>query len=339
MLFSRTPNNSPVTKNSLRIRYILALITAAVAIFGILLPLASKPIKDRLTHKETETPVTQERQKSNAPSLRSSWNDNSLTQSKGEVSLSPLPPGNDDSIGSSEKRLSAIAPAPPDGNTGDTTPEKSKKNSLSKENMVLIKAGSFTMGALDGQDDEKPVHRVTVHGFYLDQAEVTQEQFMRVMGKNPSYFKNCPACPVENVTWNDARKYCETIGKRLPREEEWEYACRAGTITKFPWGESPDGNYSWYHENADFKTHPVKNKSPNMWGLYDMTGNVWEWCGDVWRPYPGSTQGNADGPHSSLSRVIRGGAWDKSDYVLRSSARGRFNPNERSNNIGFRCAH
>jgi formylglycine-generating enzyme required for sulfatase activity len=158
------------------------------------------------------------------------------------------------------------------------------------------------------------------------------------MGKNPSYFKDCFDCPVENVTWHDANKYCEKIGKRLPREEEWEYAYRAGSMAKYPWGDNLDGKYAWYHENADFKTHPVENKSPNAWGLYDMSGNVWEWCADPWRPYSAKGKADPDGPRSSPSRIIRGGAWDKSEYVLRCSARGRYGPGERSNNIGFRCA-
>jgi formylglycine-generating enzyme required for sulfatase activity len=340
MIFFRSPDKSPVTKNALRIRFIVALIVSAVAIFGILLPLVGKSIKEQWAHKETGTSPSPEQLKKDGPSLRSSWGDGSLTQGKGSASLSTRPDTGNDTDDASEKHASTTIAAPSSSyGDNDTALAKNKKNSWSKEDMVWVKAGTFAMGSADGQDDEKPVHQVNVHGFYLDKAEVTQEEFKRAMHKNPSYFKNCPACPVENVTWNDARKYCETIGKRLPREEEWEYACRAGTSTKFPWGDSPDGKYAWYHENADFKTHPVKSATPNAWGLYDMTGNVWEWCGDLWRPYPGSVKGNPDNHRSSPSRIIRGGAWDKSDYVLRSSARGRFNPEERSNNIGFRCAH
>jgi eukaryotic-like serine/threonine-protein kinase len=336
MAFYLAPSKTPKSNNALLIRLVAVLPAFAGALFAVLLPLTCTSSDNRRSHKEKGPSVSiEEPSKRNAPSLRSSWNADSLVSGNSPTARRQSHPAPDGNTGTSEKPLAAAQSLA----GGDTTSANNKKNTWSKAHMVWVKAGTFTMGSIDGQDDEKPMHRATIRGFYLDEAEVTQEEFFRVMGKNPSYFKNCPACPVENVTWHDARKYCEKIGKRLPREEEWEYACRAGSATKYPWGENSDGKYAWYHENADFKTHPVKNKVPNAWALSDMSGNVWEWCDDKWRPYPGSDKGNSDGPtSSSQSRVIRGGAWDKSDFVLRSSARGRFNPDERSNNIGFRCA-
>ena len=331
------PNQEPKKNNARRACFIPAFLTAG-AVIAVLFPLMITCTR----HEENGKAVSHTKtSKTNDASLHSSWDNNSLASEKTLASEKAMPPAIDSIADASGKSDSTVANAqsPSSIEKIDTASMENNKTTFSKEKMRWVNGGSFTMGSTDGQDDEKPMHWVKVRGFYLDEAEVIQEDYRRVMGKNPSYFKDCFDCPVENVTWYDAKKYCEKIGKRLPREEEWEYAYRAGSMAKYPWGDNFDAKYAWYHENADFKTHSVENKIPNSWGFYDMSGNVWEWCSDPWHPYSSRTKAAPEGSRSAPERIIRGGAWDKSDYVLRSSARGRFNPEERANNIGFRCAH
>ena len=219
--------------------------------------------------------------------------------------------------------------------------EQRRKNEEEKiKNMVRIPAGTFVMGSNDGESDEKPARQVTVSGFYMDKTEVTQEQYERVMGNNPGTFKGCPTCPVEMVSWNDAKAYCEKVGKRLPTEAECEYAARAGTSTKYYWGNDMDGDYAWYYNNANSKTHPVGQKKPNAFGLYDMCGNVWEWCSDWYDKnyYRSSPADNPQGAATGSCRVLRGGSWRNGDYSLRSAGRGWNYPDNRLGYVGFRCA-
>jgi len=166
-------------------------------------------------------------------------------------------------------------------------------------------------------------------GFYMDKTEVTQEAYQRVIGSNPSHFKDCPTCPVEQVTWFEADAYCKKVGKRLPTEQEWEYAATSGGKKEEYAGTSNEGelgDYAWYRANAGRKTHPVGEKKPNGLGLYDMTGNVWEWT-DSW--YSGN----------SGDRVLRGGSWSTDPDNLRASNRFYFTPDIRSDfTFGFRCA-
>ena len=209
----------------------------------------------------------------------------------------------------------------------------------SKDGMVWIEGGTFMMGSNDGGSDEKPVHQVTVNGFYMDKTEVTQAEYERVMGNNPSSFKNCPDCPVESVSWDDAKAYCEKVGKRLPTEAEWEYAARAGSTTKYYWGNGAPDAYAWYDGNSGQKTHPVGQKQPNAWGLYDMSGNVWEWCSDWYNEdyYANSPAQDSKGPSSGTGRVLRGGSWFNLPESLRSANRVRNGPDDRFINNGFRC--
>ena len=165
--------------------------------------------------------------------------------------------------------------------------------------LVLIPAGEFLMGSpesdSDAPDEEKPQHKVRISKpFYLGVTEVTQEQYERVMGENPSRFKGDPQRPVEKVSWEDAVAFCRKLSEkegrtyRLPTEAEWEYACRAGSQTKWSFGDDDSAlkEYAWYLDNADSTTHPVAQKKPNAWGLYDMHGNVWEWCQDWYGDVP-----------------------------------------------------
>jgi len=209
--------------------------------------------------------------------------------------------------------------------------------------MVYIEGGSFQMGSKQ-DDDEKPVHTVTVSGFFMDKTEVTQAQYRKVMGKNPSHFSGCDDCPVEQVTWYDANEYAKKVGKRLPTEAEWEYAARGGvetmhasSQTKYA-GSNTVNDVAWYNNNSGNKTHPVAQKQPNELGLYDMSGNVWEWCSDWYdsKYYKSSPKHNPQGPNAGAYRVLRGGSWVGSDNSCRVANRNRVNPGYRSSNFGIR---
>jgi len=218
--------------------------------------------------------------------------------------------------------------------------------------MVFVKGGCFQMGDTfgDGAGDEKPVHEVCVGNFYMGKYEVTQGQWRQVMGSNPSLFSSCgDDCPVENVSWNNAQTFIEKLnhssGKRyrLPTEAEWEYAARSGG-KKEKWAgtssESSLGEYAWYDANAGGKTHPVGQKKPNGLGLYDMTGNVWEWCSDWYggKYYGESVRVDPEGPFSGSYRVFRGGSWNSGAAATRAAVRGRRDPDYRYYGLGFRLA-
>jgi formylglycine-generating enzyme required for sulfatase activity len=233
--------------------------------------------------------------------------------------------------------------------------------------MVLIPAGEFVMGDDRGEEDERPAHRVGLSAFYMDTCEVTQESFRQLTGRSPAKFKG-PDRPVERVSWYDAAQYCnarslreglspcydrETLqcdfrvdGYRLPTEAEWEYACRAGTTTRWSFGSDPGklGKHAWSKENAAKTTHPVRRKSPNPWGLYDMHGNVWEWCNDFFgeRYQQSGPSKDPHGPVSGQERVLRGGSWASSGESCRSSARNNETPRFAdacfgTEAYGFRC--
>jgi formylglycine-generating enzyme required for sulfatase activity len=209
--------------------------------------------------------------------------------------------------------------------------------------LKLIPGGTFTMG--DGKD----AHQVTLTKPYeLGVYEVTQEQYERVMGINRSEFKGSTN-PVEQVSWVDAVAFCEKLSSlpeersagrvyRLPTEAEWEYACRAGTTTAYSFGddESSLGEYAWYGSNSGRKTHPVGLKQPNPWGLYDMHGNVWEWCSDWYGDYPNDAVTDPKGPPSGSARVDRGGCWYYTAENCRSAYRRRAYPSYRDDQLGFR---
>ena len=216
--------------------------------------------------------------------------------------------------------------------------------------MVFVKGGTFTMGAnvensSDVSDDEKPSHSVTLSDFYIGKYEVTQAQWRAVMGNNPSKFKG-DNLPVEKVSWDDIQEFIKRLnaqtGKRfrLPTESEWEYAARGGNRSKKCKysGSNNIGDVVWFNGNSDRKPHPVGLKHPNELGIYDMSGNVWEWCQDWYGCYSGSSLVNPLGPSSGTYRVLRGGSWYYYAGDCRVSNRSYDYPDYRNRNYGFRLA-
>jgi formylglycine-generating enzyme required for sulfatase activity len=230
-------------------------------------------------------------------------------------------------------------------------------NSIGME-FVLIPAGDFEMGSIE-MSSTKPIHKVIIgNSFYLGTYEVTQEQWFEVMGNNPSYFFSINMTsrnpkytvrdnyPVEQISWDDAQEFVKMLNEMegtdkysLPTEAEWEYACRAGTTTKFYFGDDDSklGEYAWHFGNADRITHLVGQKKPNSWGLYDMHGNVWEWCQDEWHSnYENAPSDGGAWQSNSISyRVLRGGSFYQSNNGCSSAFRANTNSDVRSD-IGFR---
>jgi formylglycine-generating enzyme required for sulfatase activity len=233
-----------------------------------------------------------------------------------------------------------------------------------------IPDGEFMMGSLtgEGDNDEHPQHQVRItRPFYLGVYEVTQGQYRAVMGQTPSNFKGSDDLPVETVSWRDAVQFCNTLsekegmkpfyeidgesvriadwngtGYRLPTEAEWEYACRAGSNTKYSFGDDEKNlsAYAWFDGNSENKTHPVGQRQRNSWDLYDMHGNVWEWCWDWFTAdyYQGSPTDDPRGPLGASPRVFRGGGWSREPRSCRSADRRRFEPGLRGSALGFRLA-
>ena len=216
--------------------------------------------------------------------------------------------------------------------------------------MVRVEGGTFTMGATreqgsDVESREKPTHQVTLSSYYIGKTEVTLELWEAVMGLNPNFFEGTNL-PVESVSWN----YCQTFvtklneltGKnfRLPTEAEWEFACRGGNNSrgyKYS-GSNYIDNVAWYDGNSGGETHPVATKSSNELGIYDMSGNVWEWCSDRYAGYSRGAQTTPQGPYDGSYRVVRGGSCDYYARCCRSSHRGNGNPARRDRDHGLRLA-
>jgi len=227
--------------------------------------------------------------------------------------------------------------------------EEKRRNDPFNGQMVFIQGGTFTMGctAEQGSDcwnKEKPAHRVSLSNFYIGKYEVTKKQWRDIMGSNPSYFKNCDNCPVESVSWNDIQKFIKKLNQktgktyRLPTEAEWEYAARGGNNSrgyKYSGSNNLD-NVGWYNGNSGSKTHPIRTKNANELGLYDMSGNVYEWCSDWFGSYSSNSQTNPRGPSSGSRRVLRGGSWYYGVRYCRISSRGSGTPGDGSHVIGFR---
>jgi formylglycine-generating enzyme required for sulfatase activity len=215
--------------------------------------------------------------------------------------------------------------------------------------MLLVPPGAFVMGCTASNvfgcfSDESPTHSVTLtHALYMGRHEVTQGQWVAKMESNPSYFdgqSDSASRPVERVSWNDIQSYLSATGMRLPTEAEWEYACRAGTATAFNNGsdENTVGTIAWYEPNSGSQTHVVGGKAANALGLYDMSGNVWEWVNDWYEGYSSGGQTNPVGPVSGSYRVLRGGSWSSITFEVRSSYRYYSTPDSTNNYIGFRVA-
>jgi formylglycine-generating enzyme required for sulfatase activity len=207
---------------------------------------------------------------------------------------------------------------------------------------AYIPAGEFQMGSTNGKDDEKPVHMVRISkSFQMQTTEVTQAQWKAVMGNNPSEYKNCPQCPVEQVSWSGAQKFIAKLNAqndgnkyRLPTEAEWEYAARAGTTGDYA---GVVDSIAWYQSNSGYKSHPVGTKEANAWGLYDMHGNVWEWVQDWYGSYPSETVTDPTGASSGSYRVYRGGSFiNLADEMRRSAFRYSHTPSHRNVILGFR---
>jgi formylglycine-generating enzyme len=241
----------------------------------------------------------------------------------------------------------------------------SKPPTTNAAEMVQIPGGKFMMG--DKDEVDAPPHEVVVSSFLMDRHLVTQEHFQKLMGTNPSRWKG-EKNPVEQLRWSDAVKFCnkrseleglqpcydmttlkcnfDANGYRLPTEAEWEYACRAGTTTAYFFGDSPAkvSDYAWFEKNSGGHPRPVGQKQPNPWGLYDMAGNVWEWCNDFYKVdyYQESPRENPRGPNEGQNKVLRGGAWRFSADNCRSGY--RYNESPGYSDVcfgydiyGFRC--
>ena len=235
---------------------------------------------------------------------------------------------------------------------------------VSAKDMALIPAGTFTMGDAKSKNADEAPHEVTLSAFYMDKCEVTQAEFAAVMGQNPSRFQNDNA-PVERIRWTDAALYCnkrsqaeglkpcytprtwecdfEADGYRLPTEAEWEYACRAGSKGKFYFDgtEKQLSDYAWLRNNSDDRTNPVGKKKANAFGLFDMYGNVCEWCNDFYEAKPAGGK-DPKGPAKGAKRVLRGGSWQDRPKNITSSFRKADDPATADicqgyDTYGFRC--
>jgi len=235
--------------------------------------------------------------------------------------------------------------------TSESKQQKVEAASETEDGMVYVKGGCFDMGDIfdTGATDEKPVHTVCIGDFYLGKTEVTQKQWEDVTGSNTSKFQ-CADCPVERVSWNNVQNFIKKLNEktgmnyRLPTEAEWEYAARSGGL-KEQWAGTNDeekiGEYTWYGYTAKGRTHTVAEKTPNAIGLYDMMGNVWEWCSDWYDKeyYEISPSKNPQGPSEGHNRVIRGGSWRSKNKGLRTTDRNSFLPTSKKfSTTGFRLA-
>lgn len=211
--------------------------------------------------------------------------------------------------------------------------------------MILVEGGTFQMGDISRESDERLVHTVTLSDYYIGETQVTEELWQAVQGDNPLYFNGSQE-PAESVSWNDCQEFIKKLNQktgrkfRLPSEAEWEFAARGGKKSKgFEYSGSNHLNYvAWYARNSGCYPHPVKQKAANELGLYDMSGNVWEWCQDWFGDYRRESQTNPTGPVSGSGRVLRGGSWDDNASYCRSPFRRFCPPYLACREFGFRLA-
>jgi formylglycine-generating enzyme required for sulfatase activity len=245
-------------------------------------------------------------------------------------------------------------------NLCEAQPTKEITNSIGIK-LVLIPKGTFMMGSPESEEErqkDRTQHEVTISkDYYLGVYEVTQAQYEKVIGKNPSHFQGAVVgnenadLPVEKVSWDDAVEFCKKLSDlpeekkagrvyRLPTEAEWEYACRAGSKTVYSFDDEEGllPEYGWFDRNSSDRTHAVGLLEPNAWGLYDMHGNVWEWCSDWYGEYPKSAVSDPTGLAKSAVRVLRGGSWYDDAAICESAFRHGNAPELRGINRGFRLA-
>ena len=245
-------------------------------------------------------------------------------------------------------------------NISSAQPPKEITNSIGIK-LVLIPKGTFMMGSPEseeGRQEDETQHEVTISkDYYVGVYEVTQSQYEKVMDKNPSHFQGANVgnenadLPVENVSWDDAVEFCKKLSDlpeekeagreyRLPTEAEWEYACRAGSKTVYSFDDEEGllPEYGWFKRNSSGRTHTVGLLEPNAWGLYDMHGNVWEYCSDRYGEYPKGAVSDPTGPKEGSDRVIRGGSRLYEAAICRSARRDRLPPSDRFDDLGFRLA-
>jgi len=240
-----------------------------------------------------------------------------------------------------------VAAISPDATKPKVIKKKKIKNSFGME-FVYIPPGTFMMGSpsneKDRDNDEKQYRATLTRGFYMQTTEVTQGQWKAVMGYKRSHFRDDNK-PAARVSWNDAQKLIQKLNKqegsdkyRLPTEAEWEYACRAGSTTRFFFGDDDSSlrKYAWYGSISGGRTHRVAQKKPNDWSLYDMHGNVWEWCQDWKGNYPSGSVTDPKGPSGGTSRILRGGSWGYGPKLTRSANRNGGDPYSRNVDMGFR---
>lgn len=264
-----------------------------------------------------------------------------------------------------DSRPTTRDPQPPAAAAATVAPSAGAAPSAAASAMVAIDAGRFVMG--DKDEVDAPPHEVTVGPFWIDRNLVTQEEFQLLMGTNPSRWKS-DRNPVEQVRWSDAVRFCNkrseseglqpcydlqtwkcnfaASGYRLPTEAEWEYACRAGTTTPYFFGDNPSklGEFAWFDQNSGGHPRPVGQKKPNAWGLYDMCGNLWQWCNDFYQVdyYQAAPKTDPRGPDDGKNKVVRGGAWRFSAAECRAGYRYNESPGYADvcfgyDIYGFRC--
>src|SRR5436190_999268 len=274
-----------------------------------------------------------------------------------------LLPGCTRNASNDSAKLSDVGPATPSAVPKGVT--SSTQGTTNASAMVQIPGGKFIMG--DKDEVDAPPHEVVVSSFWMDAHLVTQEQFQKIMGANPSRWKG-DKNPVEQLRWSDAVRFCnkrseleglqtcydlktlkcdfDATGYRLPTEAEWEYACRAGATTAYFFGDSPAklGDYGWFDKNSGGHPRPIGQKQPNLWGLYDMAGNVWQWCNDFYKVdyYKESPKQDPRGPSSGQTKVVRGGAFKAAVDNCRSGFRYNESPGYADvcfgyDIYGFRC--
>ena len=209
------------------------------------------------------------------------------------------------------------------------------------EGMAYVDGGQYTRVNLNAKKNEKSEHIVALGSYLIDKTEVTQREYRHVMGKFASDYSGCMECPVENVSWYDAMDYAKKIGKRLPTEAEWEFAARGGknyNKSNSYSGSNKINDVAWFLANTDSK-QPVGKKKPNELGIYDMSGNVWEWCSDWYHDdyFQIASKTNPTGPDYGTERVVRGGSWFSNDVFCDVTRRYKLKPDYRDTNFGFRC--